>query len=390
MVSGFDRYFQIAKCFRDEDLRADRQPEFTQIDLEMSFVDEDDVIEITEKLLTGIFQTAGITIKTPFMRMPYDESMMRYGNDRPDTRFAMEIFDLTEQLKNTGFKVFADTAARGGAIRGLCLGSGEQVSRQQIDNLTEFAKKFGAKGLAWMRMTPAGFESNIVKFFSASELEAIKTASGAVPGSIVFFAADKPSVVCAVLGNLRLRLAETLGMIPKDKLNFLWVTDFPMFEYNTEEKKWDAIHHPFTAPKDTALLFDAGVELAKMKARAYDVVLNGTELGGGSIRIHDEQVQEKVFEILKITGEEARVKFGFLLDALRFGAPPHGGLALGLDRVLAIITGSDSIRDVIAFPKTQSGSCLLSGAPSDVADRQLKELKLRPEGHKRPDQPKAE
>ncbi|MFA5779518.1 MAG: aspartate--tRNA ligase [Elusimicrobiota bacterium] len=378
MVSGFDRYFQIAKCFRDEDLRSDRQPEFTQIDIEMSFIDEDDIISVTEKLIFEIFKTAGIEIKIPIERMSYDTAMLKYGVDRPDTRFALEISDLTETLKNTGFKVFAEAIKNGGVVRGICAPCGEKFSRQQIDNLTEFVKKFGARGLAWMKMTEKGFESNIVKFFTPAELENIGKTFNSKPGDIVFFAADKEKPVCDVLGALRIHLAELLGIIPKDKFNFLWVVDFPLFAYNSDEKKWDAVHHPFTAANEDILqLSTDDPRLSHLKSRAYDIVLNGTELGGGSIRIHKKDVQEKIFDILNITKEDADVKFGFLLSAFEYGAPPHGGIALGLDRILAMITKSESIRDVIAFPKTQSGSCLLTNAPSEVSERQLKELKIK-------------
>lgn len=375
MVAGFDRYFQLAKCFRDEDLRSDRQPEFTQVDVEMSFIDEDDIISVTEKLIFEIFRVAGVEIKIPFERMSYDTAVLKYGVDRPDTRFALEISDLTESFKNTGFKVFAEALKNGGVVRGICASCGEKFSRQQIDNLTEFVKKSGARGLAWMKMTDKGFESNIVKFFTPAELENIGKTFGSKPGDIVFFAADKEKTVCDVLGALRVHLAEMLGIIPEDKFNFLWVVDFPLFAYNTEEKKWDAVHHPFTSPKET--ITDDKLQIANLKSRAYDIVLNGVELGGGSIRIHKKDVQEKIFDILNITKEDADMKFGFLLSALEYGAPPHGGIALGLDRILAMLTKSESIRDVIAFPKTQSGSCLLTGAPSEVAERQLKELKLK-------------
>jgi len=378
MVSGFDRYFQIAKCFRDEDLRSDRQPEFTQIDMEMSFIDENDIISVTEKLISEIFRVAGVEVKIPFERMSYDTAMLKYGSDRPDTRFAVEISDLSEMLKNTGFKVFAQALKNGGVVRGICAPCGDKFSRQQIDNLTDFVKKFGARGLAWMNITGKGFESNIVKFFAQAELENIKKTFNSKPGDIVFFAADKEKTVCDVLGALRVHLAELLGIIPKDKFNFLWVVDFPLFAYNSEEKKWDAVHHPFTSPKeDISRLPTSDFRLPTLKSRAYDIVLNGVELGGGSIRIHKKAVQEKIFDILNITKEDADMKFGFLLSALEYGAPPHGGIALGLDRILAMLTKSESIRDVIAFPKTQSGSCLLTNAPSEVAEKQLKELKIK-------------
>ncbi|OQA91787.1 MAG: Aspartate--tRNA ligase [Elusimicrobia bacterium ADurb.Bin231] len=377
MVAGFDKYFQIAKCFRDEDLRADRQPEFTQIDLEMSFVSRNDVIDITEKIISEIFNISGLDIGTPFPRFSYDDVMLKYGTDRPDTRFGLEIFDITDIVGKSGFKVFSDTVKSGGVVRGICVPAGDKISRQQIDNLTELAKKFGAKGLAWMRCTDQGFESNIVKFFTAEECEAIKIASSAIPGSILFFAADKPKTVCSVLGNLRLEAAGITDIIPAGAFNFLWVIDFPLFDYNEDEKKWDAVHHPFTAPSDENCLFDENINPASLKSAAYDIVLNGTELGGGSIRIHKSDIQKKVFQILKISDADAYEKFGFLLDALKHGAPPHGGLALGMDRVIAMLSGSESIRDVIAFPKTQSGNCLLSGAPSSVSVRQLKELKVK-------------
>ncbi|PJB16844.1 hypothetical protein CO116_01765 [Candidatus Falkowbacteria bacterium CG_4_9_14_3_um_filter_38_19] len=294
----------------------------------MSFIDENDIISVTEKLISEIFRVAGVEVKIPFERMSYDTAMLKYGSDRPDTRFAVEISDLSEMLKNTGFKVFAQALKNGGVVRGICAPCGDKFSRQQIDNLTDFVKKFGARGLAWMNITGKGFESNIVKFFAQAELENIKKTFNSKPGDIVFFAADKEKTVCDVLGALRVHLAELLGIIPKDKFNFLWVVDFPLFAYNSEEKKWDAVHHPFTSPKeDISRLPTSDFRLPTLKSRAYDIVLNGVELGGGSIRIHKKAVQEKIFDILNITKEDADMKFGFLLSALEYGAPPHGGIA---------------------------------------------------------------
>jgi aspartyl-tRNA synthetase len=379
MVAGMDKYFQLARCYRDEDLRADRQPEFTQVDMELSFVDENDVMGVIEGLLAAIFKDAmGITLKTPFLRMPYAEAMLRFGSDKPDLRFAMEITDLTEELKNCGFKVFGDAAKKGGAIRGLCVKGGEQFSRSKIDEMTKFVANYGARGLAWMKVTPQGPESNIVKFFSADELAAMQKKMGAAAGDILLFLADDVSVVAQGLGALRLNLAKELNLIPKDVYNFLWVVDFPMFEWDSEEKRWNAMHHPFTAPKveDQYMLGDDKT-MGNIRARAYDVVLNGVELGGGSIRIHTQAIQEKIFQALHILDEEAREKFGYLLDALTFGAPPHGGIALGFDRLCALLLGEESIREVIAFPKTQKGTCPLSMAPGLASEKQLRELGIK-------------
>lgn len=383
MVAGFDKYYQIARCFRDEDLRADRQLEFTQIDLEMSFVDEEDVIGLVEKLLKAIWKTAlNVDIPTPFPRIPFDEAMRRYGSDKPDLRFGLEIQDVSAVFAKTGFKVFAGALAAGGVVRALCHKGGAAMSRTEIDKLTEWVKTFGAKGLAWLKMTDAGAESSISKFMSAEELAALPKAVGAEKGDIIFFGADKPEAVSAYLGPLRLELAKRAGLTKTDGVyKFCWVVDFPMFDYSAEDKKWNAVHHPFTRPKaegEAAILGAGAPKLEGMKARAYDVVLNGTELGGGSIRIHRTDLQAKVFEILGIDAEAARAKFGFLLDALDYGAPPHGGLALGLDRLAALLAGEDSIRDVIAFPKTQKGSDPMSGAPSPVDENQLlKELAVK-------------
>jgi len=379
MVAGMDKYFQLARCYRDEDLRADRQPEFTQIDMEMSFVDENDVMGVIEGLLAAIFKEAmGITLKIPFVRLPYGEAMLRFGSDKPDTRFAMEITDLTEELKNCGFKVFSQAASKGGVIRGLCVKGGEQFSRSKIDEMTKFVANYGARGLAWMKVTAKGPESNIVKFFSAGELAAMQKKMGASAGDILLFLADDASVVAQGLGALRLSLAKELNMIPKDAYNFLWVVGFPMFEWDKDEKRWNAMHHPFTAPKveDQAMLGDDKA-MGNIRARAYDVVLNGVELGGGSIRIHTQAVQEKIFKALRISDEDAQEKFGYLLEALTFGAPPHGGIALGFDRLCALLLGEESIREVIAFPKTQKGTCPLSRAPGIASEKQLRELGIK-------------
>ena len=381
MVAGFDKYFQVVKCFRDEDLRADRQPEFTQVDMELSFVDENDVIAVIEGLLALIMKDImGKAVTLPFPRLSYSDAMLRYGSDKPDTRFAMEIVDFTVELKNCGFKVFSQVASQGGVVRGLCIPQGGAFSRSQIDDLTKFVGEYGAKGLAWMKATDAGFESNIVKFFSAEELAVIKNKLGAKSGDLVVFLADVVQVAAAGLGAVRLKMGKELKLIPKDTFNFLWVVDFPLLEWNSEDKRWNAMHHPFTSPKteDLALLDSTDTkEFGKLRARAYDVVLNGTELGGGSIRIHREEVQEKIFQLLGIGKEEAREKFGFLLDALSFGAPPHGGIALGFDRLCALLLGEESIREVIAFPKTQKAACPMSGAPNTVSEKQLKELGIK-------------
>ncbi len=378
MVAGFDKYYQVARCFRDEDLRADRQLEFTQIDMEMSFVDENDVMNVIEKMLVKIFKTAlDRDIKTPFERMPYDQAMLRFGSDKPDTRFAMEIKDFSSEFANCGFGVFKSVIEKGGVVRGLCINGGAKFSRSEIDGLTKFVSEYGAKGLAWMKITAGGAESNIVKFFTPEEINAIITKFEAKEGDLVVFLADNAEVAAQGLGALRIKMGKQLGLIDKNKFNFLWVTDFPLFGWNSEEKRWDAIHHMFTAVKESdadKLTFeDAG----KAKARAYDVVLNGVELGGGSIRIHKSDMQSKIFGLLNISQESAREKFGFLLDALSYGAPPHGGVALGFDRLCALLVGEESIREVIAFPKTQKAICPLSNAPSPVSEKQLKELGIR-------------
>jgi len=383
MVAGFDRYYQIARCFRDEDLRADRQPEFTQIDLEMSFIEEEDVLSLVENLLKAVFKVAlNRELETPFPRLSYDDAMARYGSDKPDLRFGMEIQDVSAVFKNTGFQVFSKALAAGGVVRALCLTGGATMSRTEIDKLTDWVKTYGARGLAWLKMTEAGAESSIAKFMSPEELMALPRAVGASTGDIIFFGAGPALDVSAYLGPLRLELARRAGWTKTtDVFKCLWVVDFPLFEYSAQDKKWNAVHHPFTrpAPADEALLLGGKTpeNLSQCRSRAYDIVMNGTEIGGGSLRIHQTALQSKIFEILGISSESARAKFGFLLDALDYGAPPHGGLALGLDRLVALLSGEDSIRDVIAFPKTQKGADPMSGAPSTVDEHQLlKELSL--------------
>ncbi|MGQ0644404.1 MAG: aspartate--tRNA ligase [Elusimicrobiota bacterium] len=387
MVAGFDRYYQVARCFRDEDLRADRQPEFTQIDIEMSFIEEEDIIGLIEGLVKGVFKEAlGRDIPTPFPRLSYQEAQDRFGSDKPDLRYGMEIQDVSAVFKNTGFKVFAGALAAGGVVRAICFKGGASLSRTEIDKLTEWVKTFGAKGLAWVKITEQGPESSIAKFFTAEELKGLQAGVQAVPGDIIFFGADQAAAVSAYLGPLRVELAKRAGLAKKnDDFKFCWVVDFPLLEYSAEDKKWNAVHHPFTRPDaegEKALLSAAGnglppERLRALRSRAYDIVLNGTELGGGSLRIHRSALQQKIFELLNISPESARAKFGFLLDALEFGAPPHGGIALGLDRFVALLAGEDSIRDVMAYPKTQKGGDPMSGAPSSVEETQLRDLGLK-------------
>lgn len=380
MIAGMDRYYQIVKCFRDEDLRADRQPEFTQIDMELSFVDEEQVIEMTEGMIAALFkETRDLELTPPFNRITYAESMDRFGCDRPDMRFGMELVDLTEIAKSCSFKVFRSIAEKGGTVRALNAKGCAHFSRKDLDVLTDFVVQFGAKGLAWVKMKADGeWQSPIAKFFTEEERNEIAKAVNAEEGDILFFGADSLKVVFQVLGELRLELARRLDILDKDTFNFVWVTDFPLMEYDEKEDRYQALHHPFTAPRKEDLdLLDTAPE--KALSRAYDLVLNGTEIGGGSIRIHQKDVQSKVLKALGIDAEEADEKFGFLLRALELGAPPHGGLAFGLDRLLMLITGSDSIRNVIAFPKTQKATCPLTEAPAVVARKQLTELYLRPD-----------
>jgi len=375
MIGGYERYFQIARCFRDEDLRADRQPEFTQLDLEMSFVAEDDVIDVNERLMAKVFDVGGLDVRQPpYPRMPYDEALLRYGSDRPDTRFGLEINDVSDALRTSQFKVFASVLNRShppGVVRAINAGQRE-VPRSELDALTELAKRHGAGGLVWaFVLEDGGWRSPIAKFLSAEEIAAVTAALDAGPGDLLLAVADTADVAAGALGALRLHLAERWDLVPAGRHDVLWVVDFPMFGYNDTEDRWDALHHPFTAP--TGSLDDPGA----LRSRAYDLVVDGWELGGGSIRTHDVAVQRRVFEIIGMDAEEAEGRFGFLLEALRYGAPPHGGIAFGIDRIVALLAGRESIRDVIAFPKTASGSDPLTGAPAAVDEPQLRELGLR-------------
>ncbi|MBI4394740.1 MAG: aspartate--tRNA ligase [Candidatus Omnitrophica bacterium] len=376
MVSGFDRYFQLARCLRDEDLRADRQPEHTQIDIEMSFVTEDDIISMVEGLLVRVVQDiCNVQLKTPFLRMTYQDAMNRFGSDKPDLRYGLELVDATPTLGASELKIFQDVVKQKGIIKGLKI-SGRDFSRGDLDGLTEYVKDFGAKGLAWIKVSASGFESPIAKFLNADLQEKLKKIFEVKTGDTIFLIADEWLIATTALGALRSRLAGELGLNRSKELKPAWIVDFPLFQWNEEEKKIDAVHHPFTAPQTEGLAF-LEKEPLEVKARAYDIILNGTEIGGGSIRIHQEEVQKKVFKTLGIGDREADEKFGFLLKALKFGAPPHGGIAIGLDRLCTLLMGLDSIREVIAFPKTQKGACLMTEAPSKVSPKQLKELHLQ-------------
>lgn len=375
MLGGYDRYFQIAKCFRDEDLRADRQPEFTQIDMELSFIDVDTIIEINEGFLKRVFkEVLNIDVPTPFVRLPYREAMERFGSDKPDTRFGMEFINISDEVKDCGFKVFTDAVANGGSVRCIVAeGLGEKMTRKTLDSLTEYVKTYRAKGMAWIVVEDGNLRSQITKFLSEEDTQKILSKTNAKVGDAILIIADKNSVVYDALGNLRLEVARRFDLIDKSKFNFLWVTEFPLLEYSEEDDRYVAMHHPFTHP------FDEDIEKletapGEVRAKAYDIILNGTELGGGSLRIFNSELQEKMFKALGFTKEEAWDRFGFLMEAFKYGTPPHGGLAYGLDRLVMIITGSESIRDVIAFPKVQNAAELMMNSPDKVDKKQLDDL----------------
>jgi len=387
MIAGFERYYQIVKCFRDEDLRADRQPEFTQVDLEMSFVTKDDVMHTTEEMITHVFkETLSVDVSGKFQRFSYDEAIERFGTDKPDTRFDLELKDVSDIVRESSFRVFLDTLEKGGIVKGICARGLAGYSRKELDDLTKEVQGYGAKGLAWIKVKE-GFESPIAKFFPEESLRKLAHTLGAEQGDLMLFVADKREVVNETLSRLRCELAKRLNLIKEGEYRFVWITDFPLFEWNEEEKRYQTVHHPFTAPADEDLdlffsvssdeLRKEGSQLSKLRAQSYDIVLNGYEIGGGSIRIHKRSVQDRMFELLNISHNEAEDKFGFLLEALDYGAPPHGGIALGLDRLVMIMAGVGSIRDVIAFPKTQKAICPLSNAPSRVEEAQLRELHIR-------------
>ncbi|MEC5267912.1 aspartate--tRNA ligase [Heyndrickxia coagulans] len=378
MISGFDRYYQIARCFRDEDLRADRQPEFTQIDIETSFMSQEDILAMTEKMIKRLMkEVKNVDIETPLPRLTYEEAMNRYGSDKPDIRFGMELVDVSEIVKNAGFKVFASAVTSGGQVKAInAKGAASKYSRKDIDALGEFAARYGAKGLAWLKAENEGLKGPVAKFFTEAEQSQIAAATNAETGDLLLFVADKKSVVADALGALRNKLGKELGLIDESKFNFLWVTDWPLLEYDEEAGRYTAAHHPFTMP------FEEDIEKletdpASVKAQAYDIVLNGYELGGGSLRIYKRDIQEKMFKALGFSKEQAQSQFGFLLDAFDYGTPPHGGIALGLDRIVMLLAGRSNLRDTIAFPKTASASCLLTDAPGAVSEAQLDELQLK-------------
>ena len=375
MVSGYDRYFQLARCFRDEDLRADRQPEFTQVDMELSFVDVDDVIDVNERLLARLFkEIIGVDVPLPIQRMTWQEAMDRFGSDKPDTRFGMELNDVTDVVRDCEFAVFKNAIADGGSVRGINAKGQGTMPRKKIDALVAFVKDYGAKGLAYIAIQPDGsIKSSFAKFMKDEEMQALIAAMQGEPGDLLLFAADKNKIVYASLGALRLELADKMGLLDKNQYNFLWVTEFPLLEWSDEENRFQAMHHPFTMPMEEDLQY-IDTDPGRVRAKAYDIVLNGTEIGGGSVRIHQDDIQEKMFEALGFTRERAHEQFGFLLDAFKYGVPPHAGLAYGLDRLIMLMAKVDSIRDVIAFPKVKDASCLLTNAPDTVDEKQLEEL----------------
>lgn len=387
MVAGFERYYQIARCFRDEDLRADRQPEFTQIDIETSFMSQEDIMQLTERMMAYVMKVAkGIDISLPFPRMSYDEAISRYGSDKPDTRFGLELVDVSEIVKNSSFKVFAGAVANGGQVKAINVkGAADQYSRKDIDALAEFVARYGAKGLAWLKMEQGGLKGPIAKFFTEEEQNGLIQALEAEAGDLLLFVADHKKVVADALGALRVKLGKDLNLIDETKFHFLWITDWPLLEYDEEDGRYYAAHHPFTMPvREDLPQLETNPE--KVRAQAYDLVLNGYELGGGSMRIFEREVQEKMFRALGFTEEEARKQFGFLLEAFEYGTPPHGGIALGLDRLVMLLAGRTNLRDTIAFPKTASASCLLTEAPSPVSEQQLEELHLVVNSEKKSEQ----
>ncbi len=380
MAAGYDRYYQVAKCFRDEDLRADRQPEFTQIDMELSFVDIEDVLDVNERLLARVFKEAiGVDVPLPLQRMTWAEAMERFGSDKPDIRFGMELVNVTDVVKDCDFVVFKGAIENGGSVRGINVKGQGAMPRKKIDALVDFAKGYGAKGLAYIAIHEDGsIKSSFAKFMKDEEMDALVKAMDGQPGDLLLFAADRDKIVFAVLGALRCEMADQLELVSKDDYRFLWVTEFPVFEWSDEENRYMAMHHPFTMPMEEDLdLLDT--DMGKARAKAYDIVLNGVELGGGSVRIHQDDIQEKMFKLLGISEEDAHDRFGFLLTAFKYGVPPHAGLAFGLDRMIMLMTGADSIRDVIAFPKVKDASCLMSNAPDKVDAKQLEELCIKVE-----------